>query len=98
MFERFTERARKVVLDYSYGAAGRDDLSETVDYGAVIEGVAGIFEQEEFWLLETAVRRVGDHVLDRFPQVWEVTVTATKTQASDAREVSGVSVEATFDQ
>ena len=95
--ERATPQPLRVDLDYLYEAAGEgDDLSGTVDYGAAIEEVAGLLEREEFRLLETGVRMVGEHVLAGFPPVREVTVSVTKLRVPVDREVSGVSVEVTF--
>jgi dihydroneopterin aldolase len=71
-------------------------LAGTVNYGAIIKGVAGVLKKEEFRLLEPGVRRVGEHVLSGFPAVREVTVRVTKLRMPVARTVSGVSVEATF--
>jgi ATP-dependent Clp protease ATP-binding subunit ClpC len=94
--ERARPQALRVDLNYLYEAGGGDDLLDTVDYSAVIEGVAGLLEREEFRLLETGARMVGKHVLGRFPSIREVTVTVTKLWVPVAREVSGVSVETTF--
>jgi len=94
--ERAQLQSLRVDLDYSYGAGEGDDLSGTVDYGAIIEDIAGLVEREEFRLLETGARMVGEHVLDRFQAVWKVNVTVTKLRVPVARAVSGVSVEATF--
>ena len=71
-------------------------MAGTVNYGAIIEGVAGVLKKEEFRLLETWVRRVGEHVLSGFPAVREVTVRVTELRVPVARTVSGVSVEVTF--
>lgn len=94
--ERALPQALRVDLGYSYEAEARDDLSGTVDYGALIEGVADLLEGEEFKLLETGVRRIGDHVLQGFPAIGEVTVCVTKLRVPVARSVSGASVSATF--
>ncbi len=94
--ERAQLQPLRVDLDYSYGVGEGDDLSGTVDYGAIIEGIASLMEREEFRLLETGARMVGEHVLDRFQSVWEVNVTVTKLHVPVGRAVSGVSVEATF--
>jgi dihydroneopterin aldolase len=95
--ERAMLQPLRVDLDYLYGAAGEgDDLSGTVDYGRVIEEVARLLEREEFRLLETGVRRVGENVLAGFLTVQQVTVTVTKLKVPTEREVAGVSVEATF--
>jgi dihydroneopterin aldolase len=94
--ERAKPQALRVDLDYLYEAAEGEDLLNTVDYGALIEGVAGLLEREEFRLLETAARMVGEHALGRFPSIREVTVVVTKLRVPISREVSGVSVEITF--
>ena len=94
--ERALPQALQVDLDYSYEAGASDDLAGTVDYGALIEGVAELLEREEFKLLETGVRRIGDHVLNEFPAVVEVTVSVTKLNVPVARTLSGVSVSSTF--
>ncbi len=39
---------------------------------------------------------IGEHVLDEFPPIREVTVTIAKLRVPTTREVLGVSVEATF--
>ncbi|MDP8974746.1 MAG: dihydroneopterin aldolase [Actinomycetota bacterium] len=94
--ERAQLQPLRVDLDYSYGVGEGDHLSGTVDYGAIIEGIASLMEREEFRLLETGARMVGEHILDRFQSVWEVNVTVTKLHVPVARSVSGVSFEATF--
>jgi dihydroneopterin aldolase len=94
--ERARPQALRVDLDYLYEAGEGDDLLGTVDYGALIEGVARLLEREEFRLLETGARMVGEHVLGRFPSIQEVTVVVTKVRVPVVREVSGVSVETTF--
>ena len=94
--ERATPQPLRVDLRYLYEAWEGDDLSSTVDYGAIIEGVAGLLEREGFRLLETGTRMVGEYVLDGFPAVREVTAVVTKLQVPIEREVSAVSVESTF--
>ena len=94
--ERALPQALQVDLDYSYEAEAADDLGRTADYGVLVEGVAELLEREEFKLLETGVRRIGDHVLNEFSAVAEVTVSVTKLKVPVARTLSGVSVSATF--
>lgn len=94
--ERALPQTLRVDLEYAYRAGERDEIEETVDYGAVLQGVAGLLEREEFKLLETGMRRVGKHVLENFPEMWEVTVRVTKLNVPVERAVSGVSVEAIF--
>jgi dihydroneopterin aldolase len=64
-----------------------------VSYGVLLEGVAQVLEREAFQLLETGIRRVREHVLERFPEVWKPTVRA-KVRVPVARAASGVPVEA----
>ncbi len=71
-------------------------LDQTVDYGAVLREVAELLEREEFKLLETSVRRVGNYVLSDYPGIREVIVRITKLNVPVAQTVSGVSIEAPF--
>ena len=64
------ERARAqpfeldVDLEVDLGAAGaRDDLHDTVDYGAVAETAARVVGEESFKLLEALAARVADALL-----------------------------------
>ena len=94
--ERATPQPLSLDLSYVYEAWEGDDLSNTVDYGAIIESVAGLLEREEFRLLETGARMVGERVLDEVSPVREITVVVTKLRVPIEREVSTASVEATF--
>jgi dihydroneopterin aldolase len=94
--ERATTQPLRVDLSYLYDAEEGDELSKTVDYGRIIEGVVALLEKEEFKLLETGVCMVGGYVMDGFSSLREVTVTVTKLNVPTHREVSGVSVEVTF--
>ena len=94
--ERATTQPLRVDLSYLYDAEKGDELSKTVDYGSIIEGVTALLEKEEFKLLETGVCMVGGYVMDGFSSLQEVTVAVTKLNVPTHREVSGVSVEVTF--
>jgi FolB domain-containing protein len=94
--ERATTQPLRVDLSYLYDAEKGDELSKTVDYGSIIEGVTALLEKEEFKLLETGVCMVGGYVMDGFSSLREVTVAVTKLNVPTHREVSGVSVEVTF--
>jgi FolB domain-containing protein len=94
--ERATTQPLRVDLSYLYDAEEGDELSKTVDYGSIIEGVTALLEKEEFKLLETGVCMVGGYVMDGFSSLREVTVAVTKLNVPTHREVSGVSVEVTF--
>lgn len=94
--ERALPQALQIDLQYTYQAGEGDELGETVDYGAVLRDVSELLEREEFRLLETGMRMMGEHVLQSFPAIWEVTVKITKLRVPVARTVSGVSVEGVF--
>lgn len=94
--ERALPQTLLVDLAYAYEAHAADDLSLTVDYGAVLEEAARALEREEFRLLETGTRRVGERLLREFPAVREIAVTLTKPRVPVARSLSGVAVRATF--
>ena len=94
--ERALPQTLLLDLDYAYEAGGGDDIAGVVDYGVLLLEVARLLERDEFKLLETAARRVGEHVLGAFPAVREVSVSVTKPRVPVARSLSGVSVSATF--
>ena len=94
--ERARTQTLRVDLNYLYEAGEWDELSETVDYGAMIEGVAELLERKEFKLLETGARMAGGYVMDRFPSVRQVTVSVAKQNVPIDREISEVSVETTI--
>ena len=65
-----------VVADLA--AAGRSDaLSDTLDYGAVVEMVAKVVTGERFQLLERLAERIAEVVLED-PRAASVTVTVRK--------------------
>ena len=94
--ERALPQTFLIDLEYTYEAGGEDDISGVVDYGLLVEGVAKVLEREEFELLETAARMVGEHVFCAFPAVGEITVSVTKPRVPVVRSLSGVSVSVTF--
>jgi dihydroneopterin aldolase len=94
--ERTLPQALRGDFDYLYEAETGDELAGTVNYGSIVEGVAGVLEKEEFGLLETGARRMGEHVLSGFPAVREVPVRVTNLWVPVARTVSGASVEITL--
>ena len=94
--ERTTPQALRIGLDFLYEIEQGDEIGKTVDYGSIVEGVAGLLEGEEFLLLETGARMVGEHVLEGYTLVREVTVTVTKPRVPVDREGLEVSVETTF--
>jgi 7,8-dihydroneopterin aldolase/epimerase/oxygenase len=61
-------------------AAASDDLADTVDYGALAEGVAGVVAGEPVNLLETLAQRIADTCLEE-ARVRDVEVTVHKPEA-----------------
>lgn len=78
------------VLDTS--ATHTDHLTDTVDYAAVVDAVAGIVAGEPVDLIEHLARQIADCVLED-PRVSAVTVTVAKPQAPVAHPVRHVAVE-----
>ena len=72
-------------------AARTDDLSATVDYGALAESVAGVVRGEPVDLLETLASRVADLCLAH-ERVERVEVTVHKPHAPIAVAFDDVSV------
>lgn len=72
-------------------AAASDDLRDTVDYGALAGGLAGVVGGEPVNLLETLVARLLDVCLAD-PRVDAATVTVHKPQAPITLEFDDVAV------
>lgn len=94
--ERALLQTLLVDIEYYYEAGDSDELASVVDYAAVIEGVASILEDGEFKLLETAVQKTGEYMLQHFPAVMEVAVVVTKSEVPISRALDGVSIEGEF--
>lgn len=85
-----------VDLEYVYEAQGDNDISGLVDYGVLPGRGAQVLEREDFQLVETGTRRVGEQLLKVFQEGWELTVCVTKVHVPVACVVSRVSVERIF--
>jgi 7,8-dihydroneopterin aldolase/epimerase/oxygenase len=72
-------------------AAETDDLTRTVHYGVLAEGLAAVVAGEPVDLLETLAQRLADVCL-RDPIVHAATVTVHKPQAPIALQFSDVAV------
>lgn len=72
-------------------AAEEDELSETVDYGAVVEKVATVVATESFGLLEALAYRIARVVLED-ERALGVTVKVTKLRPPVAADLSSASV------
>ncbi|MBU1669559.1 MAG: dihydroneopterin aldolase [Actinobacteria bacterium] len=71
-----------------------DDVTTTLDYSRVAEGVAGVVTGERCELIETVAGRVLDHLLS-YPVVRRATVTIYKPDAPMPLEVAHVGVRVT---
>ena len=73
-------------------AAGRsDDLADTVDYGAVIDAVIRVVEQERYQLVERLAARIGE-VCREDTRVTAAVVTVRKLRPPVAAAVDHVGV------
>jgi dihydroneopterin aldolase len=85
-----------VDLDYAYAVRDTEDASMAVNHDDLLSGVTGVLEARELRSIETGVLRVGEHVLENFPAVTEITVAATDQRVLEAHTVSGFTVCRTF--
>jgi dihydroneopterin aldolase len=85
-----------VDLDYAYAVQDAEGASRAMDHGDILTEVVGVLEVQELGSVETGVLRVGEHVLERFPAVREVTVSATDQRVLEAHAVAGFKVTRTF--
>ncbi len=70
-----------VGLDYVYQAQEAEDtFSEAVGHGDLRRGVASIFEEGTFPLVEAGIARAEGYVRDEFPVIREITISVTVRQ------------------
>jgi dihydroneopterin aldolase len=77
-------------------ATGNDELAGTVDYGAVTEELVGTARARSYLTLERLVTVIAGTMLERFSQVTQVTVRATKPEPPIPVVMDGASVEVTL--
>jgi len=73
-------------------AARSDELSDTVDYGALATAVAGTISETSFALLEALAAAIARRVLDDAPRVTRVEVVVRKMRPPIAVDVGSVGV------
>lgn len=73
-------------------AAASDDLSDTVDYGALAEVAARVLEGRPCLLIEALAARIAEAVLGADARIDECEVTVHKPQAPIPREFADVTV------
>jgi ATP-dependent Clp protease ATP-binding subunit ClpA len=95
---RFGDQPRTLLvdLDYTYAVRDTEDASRAVNHEDLLTGVAKILEAQEFRSIETGIWRVGEHVLENFPAVTEITVSVTEQRMLEAHAISGFTVARTF--
>lgn len=77
----------------NFGAAGAsDDLSDTVDYGALAELVAAVVEGPARDLIETVATEAAEKIMDTFGALHAVEVTIHKPKAPIPRTFGDVAV------
>ncbi len=88
-----------LVLSLDIGeAAATDDLTKTVDYGAVYGLVRGIVEHERSHLLERLAAQVMKRVLGEHPRVIEVKITLRKPSVPIAGNLDYVAIETSLNR
>lgn len=85
MFEQERRDGQPFIVDATLftdirAAAAADDLSSTVDYGAVAELIAAMITGEAYDLIETLTERIAAAILEGLP-VSAVEVTVHKPEA-----------------
>lgn len=58
-----------------------DDLSQTVSYAKIIKTVKKVMLEDKYDLLERALQRIAEQILEEYPLIKEVSVTLKKPEA-----------------
>jgi dihydroneopterin aldolase len=91
------ERAQPFELDLdlwvdTVAAGANDRLADTVDYGVVVDRVAGLVRETSFLLLEALADAVARAVTELDPRVERVAVVVRKLEPPIAEELGSVGV------
>lgn len=73
--------------------SGQDELSETVDYVAVIEEVKAVNRSNSFQLIETFAKALAERLIDKFAKVDSAKVRVRKMPDIDGVEFDWVAAE-----
>jgi dihydroneopterin aldolase/2-amino-4-hydroxy-6-hydroxymethyldihydropteridine diphosphokinase len=76
----------------TFAAGQRDDLTLSVDYGAVCDCICTAMTEKTFDLIETAAQHVALSTLHQFPRIAQVEVTLYKPDAPIPHPLESVSV------
>ena len=74
-------------------AAGSDHLSDTMDYGAIVETTKSIFTGRRHKLVESAVVELARGLMARFPEADEVRLRVLKLKPPIPERIAAVGVE-----
>ncbi|MEO8157319.1 MAG: dihydroneopterin aldolase [Betaproteobacteria bacterium] len=94
-FERRQPRTLRVDIEIgrpSIRACNTDELSDTIDYSAVVDVVREILASHSFHLLEPLAERIVGLILERFDAQWARIEVCKSGVVADARDV-GVRIE-----
>ena len=80
-----------ITLDLS-AASRSDNLSDTIDYGALTDLVVAEITGERTELIERLAGRIADRIKANHPQISKIEVTVHKPKAPVASEVGDISV------
>ena len=98
-FERETGNTFSVDVHFTTAlteAGQTDDLSHTLDYSTACTRIAEIMQGEPVKLIERLLERIGESLLDAFPQVPEFTVCLRKHHPPIAQECDYVEISRTW--
>ena len=85
-----------VDLDYVYAVRDSDEPSGPMEHDELLDSVVGCLEGNELGSVEAGIQSVGEIILQRFPAVREVTISATRGRALQGRATSSITVTRTF--
>jgi Clp amino terminal domain, pathogenicity island component len=95
---RFDDQPETLLLDldYAYAVPDTEDATGVVDHDDLLAGATGVLEARDLGSIEAGVLKVGEYVLESFPAVTEITVSATDQRVLEAHEVSGFTISRIF--
>ena len=81
------------LLTYVDRASGSDHLSDTMDYGVIVETTKRIFTERRHKLVERAVVELARGLMTRFPEADEVRLRVLKLKPPIPERIAAVGVE-----
>ena len=71
-------------------SAQADDLTATANYAAIAEDIEQFTQAQDCLLIESLVQRLLKHILNRYAQIDNLTMTIRKPMAIEAAECAGI--------